>query len=107
MFDPGGAPGLVMGPCIVEIYCIVIRNVQYQLEFQGSTARNRTDGQTAEITTISPRFSKSRMKNRKRSSIVVVVSTRLSLSLQGDGGENVSHYVRMSDTSRQNNLTLQ
>ncbi|KAH3694858.1 hypothetical protein DPMN_082299 [Dreissena polymorpha] len=27
-----GAPGLVMGPCIVEIDCIVIREVQYQLE---------------------------------------------------------------------------
>ncbi|KAH3735659.1 hypothetical protein DPMN_042194 [Dreissena polymorpha] len=62
-----GAPGLVMGPCIVEIDRIVIRDVQCQLEknqfrneevnFQGSKAR--TDGQTAEITTISPRFSKS------------------------------------------------
>ena len=28
----GGAPGLVMGPCIVEIYRIVIREVQYQFE---------------------------------------------------------------------------
>ncbi|KAH3815655.1 hypothetical protein DPMN_144185 [Dreissena polymorpha] len=27
-----GAPGLVMGPCIVEIDRIVIREVQYQLE---------------------------------------------------------------------------
>ncbi|KAH3803537.1 hypothetical protein DPMN_131800 [Dreissena polymorpha] len=27
-----GAPGLVMGPCIVEIDCIVIREVPYQLE---------------------------------------------------------------------------
>ncbi|KAH3777079.1 hypothetical protein DPMN_178517 [Dreissena polymorpha] len=27
-----GAPWLVMGPCIVEIDCIVIREVQYQLE---------------------------------------------------------------------------
>ncbi|KAH3890626.1 hypothetical protein DPMN_014711 [Dreissena polymorpha] len=27
-----GAPGLVMGPCIVEIDCIVIREVQYQFE---------------------------------------------------------------------------
>ncbi|KAH3888972.1 hypothetical protein DPMN_013017 [Dreissena polymorpha] len=27
-----GAPGLVMGPCIVEIDRIVIRDVQYQLE---------------------------------------------------------------------------
>ncbi|KAH3866621.1 hypothetical protein DPMN_029719 [Dreissena polymorpha] len=27
-----GAPGLVMGPCIVEIYYIVIREVQYQFE---------------------------------------------------------------------------
>ncbi|KAH3722386.1 hypothetical protein DPMN_065344 [Dreissena polymorpha] len=32
MFDPGGAPGLVMGPCIVEIDRIVIRNVHYQFE---------------------------------------------------------------------------
>ncbi|KAH3805214.1 hypothetical protein DPMN_133511 [Dreissena polymorpha] len=32
MFDPGGTPGLVMGPCIVEIDRIVIRDVQYQLE---------------------------------------------------------------------------
>ncbi|KAH3847287.1 hypothetical protein DPMN_089606 [Dreissena polymorpha] len=29
---PEGAPGLVMGPCIVEIDHIVIREVQYQLE---------------------------------------------------------------------------
>ncbi|KAH3881871.1 hypothetical protein DPMN_005798 [Dreissena polymorpha] len=29
---PWGAPGLVMGPCIVEIDRIVIREVQYQLE---------------------------------------------------------------------------
>jgi hypothetical protein len=27
-----GAPGLVMGPCIVEIDRIVIREVQYQFE---------------------------------------------------------------------------
>ncbi|KAH3869585.1 hypothetical protein DPMN_032754 [Dreissena polymorpha] len=105
-----GAPGLVMGPCIVEsdrivirdvqyqfevnrcrneevivkcnfgwawsmwagrprIDCIVITNVQYQfvvnrctnkkVNFQGSMAR--TDRRTAEITTISPRFSKSDM----------------------------------------------
>ncbi|KAH3835518.1 hypothetical protein DPMN_108871 [Dreissena polymorpha] len=43
-----GAPGLVMGPCIVEIDRIVIRDVQYQLQvnrcrneevnFQGSSA---------------------------------------------------------------------
>ncbi|KAH3800303.1 hypothetical protein DPMN_153936 [Dreissena polymorpha] len=31
MFDPGGAPGLVIGPCIVEIDGIVIRDVKYQL----------------------------------------------------------------------------
>ena len=30
-----GAPGLVTGPCIVEIDCIVIREVQYQLEVNG------------------------------------------------------------------------
>ncbi|KAH3694827.1 hypothetical protein DPMN_082268 [Dreissena polymorpha] len=58
---------LVMGPCIVEIDCIVIRDVQYKFEviqcrneevnFQGSIAR--TDRQTVEITTISPRFSTS------------------------------------------------
>ncbi|KAH3867790.1 hypothetical protein DPMN_030927 [Dreissena polymorpha] len=57
---------LVMGPFIVEIDRIVIKDVQYQFEvnrcrneeFQGSMARTdrRTDGQTAEITTI---FSKS------------------------------------------------
>ncbi|KAH3807906.1 hypothetical protein DPMN_136254 [Dreissena polymorpha] len=29
---PTGAPGLVMGPCIVEIDRIVIREVQYQLK---------------------------------------------------------------------------
>ncbi|KAH3729893.1 hypothetical protein DPMN_055871 [Dreissena polymorpha] len=29
---PRGAPGLVMGPCIVEINRIVIREVQYQIE---------------------------------------------------------------------------
>ncbi|KAH3704046.1 hypothetical protein DPMN_079101 [Dreissena polymorpha] len=66
-----GAPGLVMGPCIVEIDRIVIREVQYQFEdnrcrneeiiFQGSSANSdeRTDGRTAEITTISTRISKS------------------------------------------------
>ncbi|KAH3770739.1 hypothetical protein DPMN_172032 [Dreissena polymorpha] len=55
----------------VEIDRIVIRDVQYQFEenlcrneevnFQGSMARTdrQTDTQTAEITTISPRFSKS------------------------------------------------
>ncbi|KAH3821580.1 hypothetical protein DPMN_123344 [Dreissena polymorpha] len=75
-----GAPGLVMGSCKVEIDRIVIRDVQYQFEvnrcrneetprtfypgcrFQGSSAYRRTDrrtdGRTAEITTISPRFSK-------------------------------------------------
>ncbi|KAH3862737.1 hypothetical protein DPMN_025710 [Dreissena polymorpha] len=63
-----GAPGLVMGPCIVEIDRIVIREVWYQFEdnqcrneeiiFQGSMAR--TDRRTADITTISPRFSKSK-----------------------------------------------
>ncbi|KAH3813457.1 hypothetical protein DPMN_141916 [Dreissena polymorpha] len=62
-----GAPGLVMGPCIVEIDRILLKEVQYQFEdnrckneefiFQGSMART-DDGQTAEITTISPRFSK-------------------------------------------------
>ncbi|KAH3841680.1 hypothetical protein DPMN_115153 [Dreissena polymorpha] len=29
---PRGTPGLVMGQCVVEIYRIVIREVQYQLE---------------------------------------------------------------------------
>ncbi|KAH3844654.1 hypothetical protein DPMN_086913 [Dreissena polymorpha] len=63
------APGLVMGPCIVEVDHIVIREVQYQFEvnrcrneevnFQGSSVYRRTDRQTAEMTTISPRFSKS------------------------------------------------
>ncbi|KAH3729102.1 hypothetical protein DPMN_055065 [Dreissena polymorpha] len=57
----GGAPGLVMGPCIVEIDRIVIREVQYQFEdnwcrneeiiFQGSSANSvggdsGQDGQT-------------------------------------------------------------
>ncbi|KAH3870846.1 hypothetical protein DPMN_034037 [Dreissena polymorpha] len=46
-----GAPGLVMGPCIVEIDRIVIRDVQYPFEFQGSSANRRTNRQTAEITT--------------------------------------------------------
>ncbi|KAH3696618.1 hypothetical protein DPMN_084094 [Dreissena polymorpha] len=32
MFDPGGAPGLVMGPYIVEIDRIVIRDVKFQFE---------------------------------------------------------------------------
>ncbi|KAH3846286.1 hypothetical protein DPMN_088585 [Dreissena polymorpha] len=51
-----GAPGLVMGSCIVEIDPIVIREVRYQFEdnrcrneeiiFQGSSANRRTDGQT-------------------------------------------------------------
>ncbi|KAH3851209.1 hypothetical protein DPMN_093688 [Dreissena polymorpha] len=56
-----GAPGLVMGPCIVEIDRIVIREAQYQ--FEVNRCRNeevneqvaRTDGQT-HITTISPFF---------------------------------------------------
>ncbi|KAH3829075.1 hypothetical protein DPMN_131063 [Dreissena polymorpha] len=52
-------PHLLMGPCIVEIDCIVIRDVQYQYEvnrcrneevnFQGSSAKyigGRTDGET-------------------------------------------------------------
>ncbi|KAH3819501.1 hypothetical protein DPMN_121239 [Dreissena polymorpha] len=66
---------LVLGPCIIEIDRIVIRDVQYKFEvircrneevnFQGSMARTdrrtdrQTDRRTAEITTISPRFSKS------------------------------------------------
>ncbi|KAH3877388.1 hypothetical protein DPMN_001253 [Dreissena polymorpha] len=87
------APGLVMGPCIYQfevnlcrneevivkgncgwawsmwagrrrIDRTVIRDVQYQFEFQGSSAYtvggdSGHDGRTAEITTISPRFSKS------------------------------------------------
>ncbi|KAH3838572.1 hypothetical protein DPMN_111980 [Dreissena polymorpha] len=63
-----GRPRVGNGPCIVEIDRIVIREVQYQYEdnqcrneeiiFQGSSA-NITDGRTAEITTISPRFLKS------------------------------------------------
>ncbi|KAH3876199.1 hypothetical protein DPMN_000035 [Dreissena polymorpha] len=32
-----GAPGLVMGPCIDEINCIVIREVQYQFEVNRCT----------------------------------------------------------------------
>ncbi|KAH3827386.1 hypothetical protein DPMN_129323 [Dreissena polymorpha] len=32
---PRGAPGLVMGPCIVEIDRIVIRDVQYQFKING------------------------------------------------------------------------
>ncbi|KAH3807319.1 hypothetical protein DPMN_135656 [Dreissena polymorpha] len=46
MFDPGGAPGLVMWPCMVEIdrnYSIMERGGLCGL-FQGSMAR--TDGQT-------------------------------------------------------------
>ncbi|KAH3791621.1 hypothetical protein DPMN_145109 [Dreissena polymorpha] len=53
MFDPGGAPGVVIGLFIVEIDCIVIRDVRYQLEvnrckseevnFQGYSGQ---DGQT-------------------------------------------------------------
>ncbi|KAH3791984.1 hypothetical protein DPMN_145473 [Dreissena polymorpha] len=88
-----GAPGLVMGPCIVEIdrivkidvqyhfevnRCrneevkidrIVIRDVRYQFEVNrcsraisvgGDSGQDgQTDRQTAEITTISPSFSKS------------------------------------------------
>ncbi|KAH3863057.1 hypothetical protein DPMN_026034 [Dreissena polymorpha] len=69
-----GAPGLVNGPCIVEIYHSVIREAQYQFEvnrcrneevnFQGSSANSvegaggqdgRTDGQT-HINTVSPLF---------------------------------------------------
>ncbi|KAH3822804.1 hypothetical protein DPMN_124595 [Dreissena polymorpha] len=51
-----GAPGLVMGPCIVEIDRIVIRDVQYKFEviqcrneevnFQGSSGNRRTDRRT-------------------------------------------------------------
>ncbi|KAH3719368.1 hypothetical protein DPMN_062200 [Dreissena polymorpha] len=68
-----GAPGLVMGPCIVEVDRIVIKEVQYQ--FEVNRCRNedvnlpllivkeeivaRTDRRTVEITTISTRFSKS------------------------------------------------
>ncbi|KAH3811288.1 hypothetical protein DPMN_139697 [Dreissena polymorpha] len=68
-----GPPGLVMGPCIVEIDRIVIREVRYQFEdnqcrneeiiFQGSSAYSvggdsgqdghMTDRRTAEIPTIS------------------------------------------------------
>ncbi|KAH3810941.1 hypothetical protein DPMN_139340 [Dreissena polymorpha] len=52
MFDPGGAPGLVMRPCMVEIdrnYSIMERGGLCGLcivvcQFQGSMAR--TDGQT-------------------------------------------------------------
>ncbi|KAH3859896.1 hypothetical protein DPMN_102717 [Dreissena polymorpha] len=62
-----GAPGLVMGPYIVEIYRIVIRDIQYQFEVNrcrnehmliaimfnvgGDSGQDeRTYGQTAEIT---------------------------------------------------------
>ncbi|KAH3891341.1 hypothetical protein DPMN_015435 [Dreissena polymorpha] len=65
-----GAPGLVMGPCTVEIYLSVIREAQYQFEvnqcrneevnFQGSSANSVggagcQDGHT-HINTISPLF---------------------------------------------------
>ncbi|KAH3785566.1 hypothetical protein DPMN_163657 [Dreissena polymorpha] len=53
--DDTGRPELLMGPCIDEIDCIVIRDVQYQFEvircrneevnFPGSSA-NSTDGRT-------------------------------------------------------------
>ncbi|KAH3826174.1 hypothetical protein DPMN_128070 [Dreissena polymorpha] len=59
-----GAPGLIIGPCIVEIDRFVIRDIKYQFQvnrcrnaevnFQGSMSRS--DGQTAAINTISPRF---------------------------------------------------
>ncbi|KAH3843308.1 hypothetical protein DPMN_116822 [Dreissena polymorpha] len=77
---------LVMGPCIVEIGRIVIRDGQYQFEvnrcinedvnFQGSKGSSAnsaggdsgqdewTDGQTAEITTKSPRCNKERGDNQ-------------------------------------------
>ncbi|KAH3784035.1 hypothetical protein DPMN_161985 [Dreissena polymorpha] len=66
-----GTPGLVMGPCIVEIIRIAIREVQYQFEdiqcsmFQGSSAlsvggESGQDGRTTEIITISPLFSEKR-----------------------------------------------
>ncbi|KAH3888934.1 hypothetical protein DPMN_012979 [Dreissena polymorpha] len=84
-----GRPRVKMGPCIVEIDRIVIREVRYQFEdnrcrneeiiVQGSSAYSvggdsgqdgrmdlrtvrRTTGQTAEITTISPRFLKTTLK---------------------------------------------
>ncbi|KAH3769151.1 hypothetical protein DPMN_170399 [Dreissena polymorpha] len=79
---------LVMGPCIVEIDRIVIREVQYQFEdnrcrneeiiFQGSSANSagdnsaqdgQTDRQTAEITTISLRFSKTVGKITSRAEV--------------------------------------
>ncbi|KAH3862085.1 hypothetical protein DPMN_025046 [Dreissena polymorpha] len=66
------APGLVMGPCIVEIDRIYQFEVNQcrneEVNFQGSSAYSvggdsgqdgQTDGRTAEITTISPSFSKS------------------------------------------------
>ncbi|KAH3890782.1 hypothetical protein DPMN_014870 [Dreissena polymorpha] len=48
---PTGAPGLVMGPCIVEIDRFVIRDVQYQFEeiiFRNLNAKcdGHTGGQT-------------------------------------------------------------
>ncbi|KAH3775369.1 hypothetical protein DPMN_176770 [Dreissena polymorpha] len=69
-----GAPGLVMGPCIVEIDLIVIREAQFQFEvnryrneevnFQGSSANSvggaggqdgRTDAHQYNIPTFSPK----------------------------------------------------
>ncbi|KAH3859159.1 hypothetical protein DPMN_101875 [Dreissena polymorpha] len=63
-----GSIGAVEGNCCQTIDRIVIREVQYQFKFQGSSAYSvggdsgqdgETDRRTAEITTISPRFSKS------------------------------------------------
>ncbi|KAH3875535.1 hypothetical protein DPMN_038803 [Dreissena polymorpha] len=94
-----GAPGLVMGPCIVEIDRIVKRDVQYQLKVnrckneedadsyhEEIVARTdgRTDGRTAEITTT--------VKRRK---LVLRHEARLDL-----GARLFSGHARGSSTSR-------
>ncbi|KAH3735816.1 hypothetical protein DPMN_042374 [Dreissena polymorpha] len=82
---------LVMGPCIVEIDRIVIRDVQYKFEviqwtneeFQGSSANSdgQTDGQT-HINTISPLFL------RKH-----IIGTNLLTKFHADQKINVSSRV--------------
>ncbi|KAH3860426.1 hypothetical protein DPMN_023326 [Dreissena polymorpha] len=53
------AARFVRGPCIVVIDRIVIRDVQYPLQENRYSGKDgRTDRRTAEITTISSRFSK-------------------------------------------------
>ncbi|KAH3834201.1 hypothetical protein DPMN_107520 [Dreissena polymorpha] len=95
---------------------IVIREVQYQFEFQGSSAYivggdsgqdRQTDRRTAEITTISPRFSKSVDAPAESMDLCVILLVETctdrvlaQLLTEMDGVEGLKHVTIVAATNR-------